>query len=194
MMHMQARLEKEISRFHKYVMPEPMSGCWLWMGSLDGRGYGSMRVGNTAVGRSIVRTHRFSYELYKGPIPDDMCLDHLCRVRSCCNPDHLEPVTIRENILRGEALSAQRAKQTHCKNGHEFTPANTRVSPKNERICRACARERERRLYAEDRQRDRVKAIPKCGERSGYESGCRCRPCKDSHNLRMREQRKRRSK
>jgi len=185
--------EKEIERFFRYCLPEPNSGCWLWMGTVDSKGYGNMRVGNTKTGRGLVRTHRFSYELHKGPIPNDLCLDHLCRVRSCCNPNHLEPVTLRENILRGEALSARRARQTHCKNGHEFTPENTRLSAKGERVCRICYREWDRRRYARDRQRDRVRPAPMCGHRSGYESGCRCQPCKDAHNLRMREQRKRKA-
>lgn len=141
-------------------MPDPNSGCWLWTGTLAGGGYGSMRVGNTKIGRSKVQAHRFSYLLHKGKIPGDLPLDHLCRVRSCCNPDHLEPVTIRENILRGVSLSAKRAKQTHCKNGHPFTEENTRKSQKGERVCKTCNREWYRLRYARERKRPRVYLAP----------------------------------
>ncbi|WP_414654556.1 HNH endonuclease signature motif containing protein [Intrasporangium sp.] len=77
-----------------------------------------------------------------GPIPEGLVLDHLCRNRACCNPAHLEPVTIRENILRGEP-----ANRTHCPHGHAYTPENTRID-NNMRSCRTCIRERARRRRA----------------------------------------------
>lgn len=84
------------------------------------------------------RAYRFAYEVTNGPIGDDYVLDHLCRVRECCNPAHLEPVTIKVNNERGE-----KAMQTHCIHGHEFTAANTYIKPKvGTRCCRACRRER----------------------------------------------------
>jgi hypothetical protein len=72
-----------------------------------------------------------------------MHLDHLCRNTRCVNPDHLEPVTLAENVLRGVSSPAMNARKTHCDSGHEFTPANTYISPRSERKCRACGRERD---------------------------------------------------
>lgn len=119
------------------------SGCWLWGGGLT-YGYGRF----TLNGRRT-HAHRASYELHVGPIPVGLTLDHLCRVRNCVNPAHLEPVTNGENVLRGVSVPASNARKTHCKYGHEFTPENTRPVPLKSggfgRYCRACAREREQR-------------------------------------------------
>ena len=99
---------------------EPNSGCWLWAGSINERGYGSI-----STPRGTRRVHRVAYELFTGrPIPPGLTLDHLCRVRSCVNPDHLEPVTNRENILRGIGLTAVNARMTFCKRGHLFGSGN----------------------------------------------------------------------
>jgi hypothetical protein len=81
------------------------------------------------------------YELLHGPIPDGLHLDHLCKNRPCYNPNHLEPVTPRENLLRGNTLAAKLSKQTHCKNGHPFDVENTILRP-NGRACRECGRQR----------------------------------------------------
>ncbi len=89
---------------------------------------------------SKVYAHRWAFEQFKGPIADGLQIDHLCRVRHCVNPDHLEAVSQRANILRGEATSAQRARQTHCKRGHRFDLANTYIRPAGHRNCRACRR------------------------------------------------------
>lgn len=79
------------------ILPEPNSGCWFWVGGLSGRGYG---VIYRKRGRNV-RAHRVAVEMTKGPIPDGMVLDHLCRVHCCVNPDHLEAVTQGENVRRG---------------------------------------------------------------------------------------------
>jgi hypothetical protein len=136
------------TRFWKRVART--DACWLWTGATTGYGYGQFYLG---LGQRRVRAHRFSYELLVGPIPDGLVLDHLCRVRLCVNPAHLEPVTQRENILRGEGTSAHHARQTHCKRGHEFTPENTYVR-RGMRTCRQChrAKIRARRALARERR------------------------------------------
>lgn len=111
--------------------------CWIWTSTLEHYGYGRFKVGESAF-----RAHRVSYAMVKGDLPEDLPLDHLCRVTSCVNPDHLEPVTPRENWLRGMSESRIRSMANHCKNGHPWTDANT-YRPANRpgaRFCRACNR------------------------------------------------------
>ena len=92
----------EAERFDAKWTPEPNTGCWLWTGATTPGGYGRLTVGSQIDGtRRQVRAHRRSYERLVGPIPDGLDLDHLCRTPGCVNPEHLEPVTRRENIRRG---------------------------------------------------------------------------------------------
>lgn len=107
--------------------------CWIWTASLDAHGYGQFYM----PGRGPAKAHRFAYEDLVGPIPRGLEPDHLCRVRHCVRPTHLEPVTRRENYMRGLGPSSH-VKNTHCKRGHEFTLDNTRVLPDGERVCRHC--------------------------------------------------------
>ena len=109
------------------------NGCWLWTSNERG-GYGLFKFNG-----KNVQAHRFSYELKNGPISNGLSLDHLCRVTNCVNPNHLEPVTHRENVLRGASPAAQHARQTHCKHGHELTIDNIYTGTKGHRQCRACA-------------------------------------------------------
>lgn len=138
---------------------EPNTGCWLWLGSLDGCGYGMVYIGGRGATRTG-RAHRVSYTLAYGPIPDGLTLDHLCRVRSCINPDHLEAVTARENILRGIGMGANHARQTHCKRGHELSVENIYRQPSDPRgrRCRACwmeaYREKRDEILAKRRARE----------------------------------------
>ncbi len=113
--------------------------CWLWTGRLNRGGYG------VGYADRAVRVHRWAYELLHGPIPDGLDIDHLCRVRRCVNPAHLEAVTRRENLRRGNGVGAQHAKQTHCVHGHAFDEANTYWRRDGSRDCRACRRERKER-------------------------------------------------
>lgn len=133
-------------RFERYVLRGP--GCWLWTGALDGHGYGSIYVDRD---RGRDKAHRVAYELFIGPIPNGLVIDHVrdrgCAHRNCVNPAHLEPVTNEENILRGDSPYAKKARQTHCKHGHEFTPENTRIR-NGTRGCRECDREHSRRQVA----------------------------------------------
>lgn len=118
-------------------------GCWIWQGQVAGSGYGQVgfRRGPGDANRYSVMAHRVSYMLHVGPIPEDLVLDHLCRVRTCVNPAHLEPVTNRENILRGEGPTAHHARMTHCGNGHALEGANLYVKPgRGDRACLTCKR------------------------------------------------------
>ena len=116
--------------------------CWIWTASLGRGGYGAFAKGGKRGGMMLA--HRFAYELLVGPIPADQEPDHLCRVKACVNPSHLEPVTHLENVRRGEA-SAWRRAMTHCKHGHLFDEANTRLDRQGKRICRTCERGRKRK-------------------------------------------------
>lgn len=123
-------------------------GCWLWTGgNFTRNGYARIWVDNRRV-----MVHRLLYEIAYGPIADGLVLDHLCRVRRCVNPAHLEEVTSGENVLRGEGASAVNARRTHCVNGHPFDQANTYERPNGNRACRTCRREARRRCDARQRE------------------------------------------
>lgn len=100
---------------------EKTETCWLWRAHRLPTGYGQFYFDG-----QMRYAHRVAYELFVGPIPAGLTIDHLCRVRACVNPDHLEPVTNRENILRGVAPSALNARKTHCIRGHVFLRLDTR--------------------------------------------------------------------
>jgi hypothetical protein len=107
------------------------SGCWIWKASVGRSGYGRLRMGGKT--REV---HRLAYEAYRGPIPEGLEIDHLCRVRRCVNPDHLDLVTHAENVRRGLVGSRERSR-THCPYGHPYDESNTYVKGGG-RHCRAC--------------------------------------------------------
>jgi hypothetical protein len=109
-------------------------GCWTWTGTLN-KGYGRIIY----QGRQLM-VHRVCWELLVGPIPSELSIDHLCRNKACCNPSHLEVVTLSENTKRAAK------RPTHCFRGHEFSAGNTRVDKLGKRVCRACDRDRCRRM------------------------------------------------
>lgn len=126
---------------NKYKVTE--SGCWEWQGCTNASGYGTIRRN-----QKTQLAHRYFYINLKGVIPEGLQLDHLCRVRNCVNPEHLEPVTKAENQRRGYIL------KTHCKQGHEYTPENTiKRSDNNGRRCKTCVKIKERRRYVSNRYR-----------------------------------------
>jgi hypothetical protein len=114
--------------------------CWIWPWSRNHKGYGSAHFRGKTTG-----AHRAAYELLIGPIPDGLVIDHLCRTPACVNPSHMEPVTSRENIMRGECYAAQNARKTHCMHGHELTGENLYVRRDGKRQCIICRREISRR-------------------------------------------------
>ena len=133
-----------LERFEEKYMPEPNSGCWLWLASTNGHGYGQL-----AASPSRPRgAHRIAYELFRGPIPPNMTLDHLCRVRSCVNPAHLEAVPLRVNLIRGNGWSGRKARQTHCLRGHLLAAPNLNTTKDGGRQCRTCTNLRARRRKA----------------------------------------------
>ena len=139
-----SRVDPQTGRFMKADMDErialhtrrdPETGCLLWTGATNADGYPIM-------GKK--RAHRAIYEHKVGPIPKGFQLDHKkaagCRSRACVEVDHLEPVTCRENLMRGDTQAAKNVVKTHCSNGHEFSPENTRMSGTS-RKCRECTRQ-----------------------------------------------------
>lgn len=131
----------EVTRFEAKVRKTP--GCWEWTAATTGT-YGAFTLNGN---RKQVRAHRYAYELWRGPIPAGLHIDHLCRNPLCVNPDHLEPVTCRENLLRGETSNAANLAKTHCKRGHAFDELNTLHLKSGARVCRVCNRARQREFY-----------------------------------------------
>ncbi len=136
-----------LQQFEKYIMPVTECGCWIWMGYVSENGYGRF---SPRYKMAPLYAHRTSYEIYKGQIPEGMVLDHLCRIRCCVNPDHLEPVTQLINLARG--IGNQNKSKIHCRYGHPFCEENT-FYKNNRRICRVCDRQRGKLKY----QRSKMK-------------------------------------
>lgn len=119
---------------------EKTDTCWNWIGTKKSNNYGQFWLNNKPY-----RVHRIVYELYKGKIPNGLILDHLCRNRRCCNPEHLEPVTNQENVVRGLAGKTvnrynPHKDKTHCSNGHPYSGENLLFN-KNKRVCRTCKKD-----------------------------------------------------
>lgn len=116
---------------------EKTASCWLWTGAKTAGGYGTFNTGDG----SYDYAHRVAYRLLCGPLDDTLVLDHLCRVRHCCNPAHLEQVPHGENVRRG--ASPYGPVRTMCKHGHDVSdPANVYTEPSGYKRCRTCAKRR----------------------------------------------------
>lgn len=129
-------------RFMRQVYKEPTYQCWLWQGHIGKNGYGRWKP----AGRSV-STHRWSYERFIGPIPEGLQIDHICNIKSCVNPEHLQPVTARVNVLKAKkGITSINAAKTHCVNGHPLFGANLRIyvtkDGKKSRVCKSCRQDR----------------------------------------------------
>lgn len=133
-------------RIQSKIEPVTESGCWIWTAFCDRDGYGRVYADNT-----MRFAHRSVYALLRSKIPDGLTIDHLCRVRCCVNPDHLEVVTIRENCLRGFNVAGINARKTHCPNGHALIAGNLRKLKTDIRKCRLCYNEQCRRRRVSQR-------------------------------------------
>lgn len=126
-MELPARIEQKIEY-------EPNSACWIWTGACTRDGYPEvMWQGGTR------RAHRLIFEMLRSPIPPGLTLDHLCRVRCCVNPHHLEPTTIGVNGNRGFGQGALNGRKTHCPQGHPYD-----ITYSGQRGCRRCMKESNR--------------------------------------------------
>lgn len=138
-----------VERFFSKIIVNPKTQCWEWSGTKRS-GYGRITTGG--VRGSVVSAHRFSYEHHIGPIPAGLVLDHICQNRSCCNPSHLEPVTNRENILRGTGIAAKNASKVFCKRGHLLAGENLFVQANGARGCCQCRRDYSRAYMQKTRR------------------------------------------
>lgn len=144
------------AKLEKWKSINPETGCWEWTRTLSEDGYGKVPISGSRYGS----VHRISYQIAKGEIPDGFELDHLCRNRRCFNPDHLEPVTRRTNVVRGLLPGMMKRKavsQTHCKNGHLLFGENLVLQgpEKKFRVCRICRAERQKRRYHERKSKEK---------------------------------------
>lgn len=132
-------------RLLRSISVHPVTGCFEWVATFR-RAYGAISIRH-----KLYAAHRVAYETWVGPIPDGLTLDHLCRNPRCVNPLHLEPVTMRENVLRGDSLPAKNIVKTHCIRGHAFDDTNTYHRARGSRTgrqCRRCHRELQARQAA----------------------------------------------
>jgi len=140
---MTARRIPLADRFAEKVSERGPEDCWPWVGAIHVTGYGVIRRDTPST--KVEYAHRVALELAGRPAPDDLDVDHLCRNRSCVNPDHLEAVSHRENCLRGESPTILLYLSGRCLHGHAMTHENTYAEPRfGRRTCRECRRDRDR--------------------------------------------------
>lgn len=192
-------------RFWSRVDKIDLTGCWLWDGYINKNRYGTWSYSQGGKTKTV-SAHRAAYELLRGPIPDGLVLDHLCRVRFCCNPDHLVPVTQKQNLARsksGQTGAERNRAKTHCLQGHSYSGDNLHITPDGKRVCRACARRytaeaRARRLATNPPEPRKRQEACKRGhaftpENTAVDSSGR-RRCRECSRARVREYRAREDK
>lgn len=180
------------ARIAAKIAPPDENGCWPWTGSLNAKGYASVHY----KGRKRP-AHRVVYVLLVGPIPTGFDIDHVrdrgCRLRSCMNPEHMEPVTHRENLLRGDTITARNAQATHCPHGHRYDASNTGHNS-GKRRCLTCHRDREHARFGAEGPPNALKTHCKHGHEFTAENtrhnadGERvCRTCHRERSRRARQ-------
>lgn len=142
-----SRLMSKINKNGPIIKPH-LGPCWTWKASFTHNGYGRFKY----QGKTVL-AHRYSYTVLKGPIPEGLTLDHICRNTACVNPDHLEPVTMKVNVLRGDTITAANSVKTHCNMGHELSGENLFIRSDGRRRCRTCERASQKRLRATEKFR-----------------------------------------
>lgn len=157
--------DKLLRRLNKKIVINKSTGCWDWIAA---KSYGYGCIG---LGYKTYRVHRLLYAMTRGAPDPNLECDHLCRNRGCVNPEHIEMVTHRENILRGKAPQAENAKKTHCPSGHPYDDKNTIRRRRGGRDCRICnvARVRNRR--------NAFRASGRCIDCGNEAVKARCSPC-----------------
>lgn len=137
------RSEDVFRRFASKTKFDPETKCWEWTGHKTKEGYGLFdRFDKHEEKWWAQSAHRFSYEIYRGDIPEGLQLDHLCKNTGCVNPSHLEPVTAYENTHRSDSLTAKYALRDRCKHGHVYEEGSHKVHPRFGRVCLVCHRKR----------------------------------------------------
>lgn len=137
------RYTSDRHRVEANISKDPATGCWVWQGETQARGYGRVFLGRKASPKYAM-AHRFSYEVFVGAIGEGLVIDHLCRNKLCVNPEHLQPVSPRVNVLRApETPAAVNAAKTHCPRDHELVPVKGGTASNGaRRICLICRRAR----------------------------------------------------
>lgn len=156
-----------------------IDACWPWLGSKNRGGYGQVSLNKVSY-----RVHRVAYALRRGPVPEGLTLDHICRRRNCCNPDHLEPVTAGVNTLRGDSASGVNARKYHCQKGHVYS-----FDARGKRECLRCVYEaRKQRGFAHRSESRRTRGV--CYDCKEPSQSFRCTECRARHNARDRARRR----
>lgn len=128
-------MNKKDTRFWDKVSKQA-NVCWIWNGAVDAHGYGSILEKG-----KIKKSHRVSYIMFHGEIPKDVVIDHICKIKRCVNPLHLQVVTLGENTLLGDGPTAQNKRKTHCIRGHKLSGDNIYLYERaghTNRQCRIC--------------------------------------------------------
>ena len=179
-----------VDRFRTKYVVDPASGCWLW------RRIATNRYGRFWDGTRVVSAHRWSYEWFVGPIPEGLQIDHVrargCKSRRCVNLAHLEPVTPKENTMRGDSPTRVNADKGVCSQGHPYDAANT-YALNGHRLCRLCRRVRNRsdaarRSAARGERTHCLHGHPRTEQNSyiAKDGGRRCLPCRRENSARHR--------